>query len=167
MTSSPPIVIDVEASGFGPGSYPIEVGLAHEDGQPYCRLLRPAPEWTHWDNSAEAVHGVTLDILETHGQDPARVADDLNEMLWGKTVYSDGWSYDVSWIGLLYEATARQQTFRIESIRSLLTETQAGQWSDTRREVIEELGLKRHRASADARILQLTYLRVAASTAAR
>lgn len=162
MSSFIPVVIDVEASGFGPGSYPIEIGVVLESGDPYCRLLRPQTDWTHWDESAAAVHGVTRDILITHGRPADEVARDLNEMLWGKTVYSDAWSYDMTWVGLLFEVVGRPQTFRIESLRSLLTEQQADRWADQRREVVKELGLSRHRASADARILQITYQRVVA-----
>ena len=162
MNAPNPVVIDVEASGFGPGSYPIEIGVVLEDGQPYCRLLHPLPDWTHWDASAEAVHGVSRDILTTHGHAPADVARELNEMLWGKTVYSDAWSYDMPWVGMLFDAVDSAQTFRIDSLRSLLNEDQADRWADQRREVTRELGLNRHRASADARILQLTYARVAA-----
>ena len=36
----PPAVLDIEASGFGVGSYPIEVGFVLPDGQSYCSLLR-------------------------------------------------------------------------------------------------------------------------------
>jgi hypothetical protein len=36
-------VIDVEASGFGRGSYPIEVGFVLPDGEAVCTLVRPRP----------------------------------------------------------------------------------------------------------------------------
>ena len=52
----PPAVLDVEASGFGRESYPIEVGYVLSGGQTYCSLIRPLPEWTHWDPQAERVH---------------------------------------------------------------------------------------------------------------
>lgn len=34
--------IDVEASGFGGESYPIEVGVALDDDTKYCALIQPA-----------------------------------------------------------------------------------------------------------------------------
>jgi salicylate hydroxylase len=40
-----PIIIDVEASGFGARSDPIDVGVAMEDDAKYCALISPAPEW--------------------------------------------------------------------------------------------------------------------------
>ena len=48
-----PTIIDVEASGFGPYSYPIEIGVALDNGDKYCTLILPAPAWTHWDEEAE------------------------------------------------------------------------------------------------------------------
>ena len=62
-----PIIIDVEASGFGGMSYPIEVGVALDDDTKYCSLIFPAPEWQHWDEDAEKVHRIARDILETYG----------------------------------------------------------------------------------------------------
>lgn len=53
-----PIMLDVEASGFGRGSYPIEIGLAFPDGTSVAYLLRPEPDWVHWDEGAEQVHGL-------------------------------------------------------------------------------------------------------------
>ena len=47
-TSAGPLIIDVEASGFGPLSYPIEVGLALSAGEKYCSLILPAADWTHY-----------------------------------------------------------------------------------------------------------------------
>jgi hypothetical protein len=49
VSSEVPAVLDVEASGFGAGSYPIEIGYIASDGTSYCTLIRPAPSWTHWD----------------------------------------------------------------------------------------------------------------------
>src|SRR5450432_1969643 len=69
-----PIIIDVEASGFGGMSYPIEVGVALDDDTKYCSLILPAPEWDHWDSDAEKVHRIARDILETYGKPVQEVA---------------------------------------------------------------------------------------------
>jgi len=58
-----PFIIDVEASGFGPMSYPIEIGIAMESGKRYSILILPADEWTYWDEEAEKVHLITRDTL--------------------------------------------------------------------------------------------------------
>jgi hypothetical protein len=52
MTTAPP-VLDIEASGFGRDSFPIEVGYVLGNSESFCCLIRPAPEWTHWDATAE------------------------------------------------------------------------------------------------------------------
>jgi hypothetical protein len=44
-TSDPPAIIDIEASGFGPDGYPIEIGVALSSGQTFCALILPEPEW--------------------------------------------------------------------------------------------------------------------------
>ncbi len=47
--------------------------------------------------------------------------------------------------------------FKMDSIRSLLTEEQAANWHDTKESVIKSIPLKRHRASSDAAIIQITF----------
>jgi hypothetical protein len=42
-TMNVPAILDVEASGFGRGSYPVEVGYVLEDGVSQCMLVRPEP----------------------------------------------------------------------------------------------------------------------------
>jgi hypothetical protein len=79
-----PFIIDVEASGFGAESYPIEIGIALAEGSKYCGLIMPAPDWTHWDDEAEKVHLVPRDILETYGRPMDEVVAQLNELLEGK-----------------------------------------------------------------------------------
>ena len=48
-----PTVLDVEASGFGRNSYPIEIGFVLPNGHAYCSLVKPEAHWTHWDVQAE------------------------------------------------------------------------------------------------------------------
>ena len=62
-----PNIVDVEASGFGGMSYPIEIGIALENDTQYCSLISPAPDWEHWDSEAEKIHRIARDILEAHG----------------------------------------------------------------------------------------------------
>lgn len=150
-----PCVIDVEASGFGRGSYPIEVGFVLPDGQAICTLVQPAPEWTHWDPQAEQVHGLSRELLKQHGKPPQEVAELLNRHLAGTTTYCDGWAHDYSWLALLFEAAGRQPGFRLRHLRELLDDEAASHWDHTCAEVRARLQLSRHRASSDARVLQL------------
>jgi hypothetical protein len=92
------------------------------------------------------------------------VAERLNGDLRGLTVYSDAWGYDRSWIARLFDAADLPQHFRLESLRSLMTDAQLGCWDAARREVQESLGVVRHRASADALVIQKTF-QVSAETA--
>ncbi len=148
--------MDMEASGFGRNSYPIEVGLALADGGSFCTLIRPEPAWTHWDPAAEELHHIRREMAVTHGRPAAEVARLLNERLRGQTVYSDGWANDYSWMGVLFEVAEMTPAFRLDNLRSLLREAEADRWHDVKRQVSERLGIQRHRASADARLLQLT-----------
>lgn len=85
-----PAVLDIEASGFGRHSYPIEVGYVLSDGQAFCTLIRPEPEWTHWDPAAERLHHISRDLVLARGRPAVEVARMLNAQLVGQTVYSDG-----------------------------------------------------------------------------
>jgi hypothetical protein len=76
-----PIILDIEASGFGRSGYPIEIGYALPDGQTWCSLIRPEPEWTHWDPGAEAVHHISQDLLLTRGRYVREVASLINQNL--------------------------------------------------------------------------------------
>lgn len=161
-TADLPAVMDIEASGFGRGSYPIEIGYVLPDGSGFCTLIRPLPEWTHWDPRAEALHGITRLAAQCHGRAAGVVARMLNEHLGGRTVYCDGWAQDYAWLHALFEASGLEPSFRIGHVMSLLTPRQAECWDDTRRAVRDELGTRRHRASTDARVLQLSLARLRA-----
>lgn len=165
IKSAHPYIIDVEASGFGAGSYPIEVGLALEPGKRFCRLIRPAGHWRHWDEEAEAVHRISRATLLEHGRPVTEVARELNELLDGRIVFSDAWAVDKPWIIELFAAAGMRQRFSISALETILTEEQMGLWSRTRNTVVRELGLERHRASNDSRIIQETFLRLRRGTA--
>lgn len=155
-----PTVLDIEASGFGRNSYPIEVGFVLSDGHAVCSLIQPEPEWTHWDPQAETVHHISRSLLMERGRPATEVAHLLNTHLAGKTVYSDGWANDYSWLGRLFDVAEISPLFKLENLRALLNEDEANHWHETKDLVTSERGAQRHRASADARLLQLTLLRL-------
>lgn len=156
----PPAVLDIEASGFGRKSYPIEVGYVLPDGQTFCTLIRPEPEWTHWDPQAESLHHIRRDLTFVKGRAAHEVAMHLNEQLRGRTVYSDGWANDFTWLGVLFDVADMTPRFKLENLRALLAEEEADRWHEVKREVSQELGQQRHRASHDALLLQLTLKRL-------
>ncbi len=154
-----PIILDIESSGFGAGSYPIEVGVVLRSGKSISYLIRPEPEWTHWDAEAEATHGITREQLEREGLPVRYVAHALNELLRNENVYSDAWGFDSSWLSRLFDQAELPQMFRLECLTRLMSEKQLDVWTQTKNQVIEELDLCRHRAEDDAIILQKTFLR--------
>jgi hypothetical protein len=155
-----PTVIDIEASGFGRGSYPIEIGFVLPDGRGDCMLIRPIAAWRHWDPAAEALHHISRDLRARHGQSIVDVVDRLEAQLFGRTVYCDGWGNDFSWVSALYDAVDRQPGFRLDSLQKLLTEDELARWDQAKAAIFKEAALDRHRASADARLLQSTVTRL-------
>ena len=155
-----PAIIDLEASGFGSNSYPIEVGFVLPNGHRECTLIRPEPEWTHWDLPASDVHGISRELLQSHGKPATQVAFWLNDHLRGMTVYSDAWGHDYAWLAVLYDAANLVPSFKLEHLSLITPECEAARWSQVHNEIEEKLGLKRHRASNDALILQQTWLQL-------
>ncbi|MBB2488128.1 hypothetical protein H5407_23115 [Mitsuaria sp. WAJ17] len=155
-----PTMLDVEASGFGRGSYPIEIGFVEPAGALFCTLVRPAPDWRHWDPAAETLHGISRELLQSHGRPVDWVAAELNRRLAGQTVYCDGWAHDYPWLARLFDEAELNPAFRLEDVRTLLSEQELGGWDCSLRALREELRPDRHRASSDARLLQLCVQRV-------
>jgi hypothetical protein len=152
-----PCIIDVEASGFGGASYPIEVGVVLNDGKTYCTLILPSPDWKYWDESAEKMHRISRDILETYGTPIDDVADKLNDLLNGLTLYSDGWVVDKPWLITLFHTAGKPMKFDISPIEMILSEEQMAIWQMTKDNIIKNMNLVRHRASYDAWIIQETF----------
>jgi hypothetical protein len=151
-----PCVLDIEASGFGRGSYPIEIGFVLPDGTAYCTLIVPDEGWTHWDGDAERVHGISRSLLQRHGRSAHEVAHELNQRLAGRTVYCDNWAHDYAWLARLFESAAISPTFKLRHLRELMSENAAERFDNAREIVARNLQLRRHRASSDARVLQLS-----------
>ena len=156
-----PSIIDVEASGFGAASYPIEVGVVLEDGSRYCSLIAPAKEWTFWKEEAEKIHHISREMLHKHGKPIKEVAKELNAFLSGQTVYSDGWVVDSPWVRQLYYTAHTEQVFKVSPLEMILTEPQMEIWHETKDVLLKNCEHKRHRASFDASIIQQTFVKTA------
>ncbi|WP_438265460.1 3'-5' exonuclease [Cobetia amphilecti] len=153
-----PILLDIEASGFGRGSYPIEIGLARADGSSCAFLIQPRDEWVHWDPKAELLHGISRARLAREGRPVREVAQWVNDELGEAGIaYSDSWGYDNTWLSLLFYHAGMLPRFRLEALRRLLDEEQLNCWAELKEAVIAEGGIQRHRAGDDARLLQLTW----------
>jgi hypothetical protein len=162
-----PLIIDLEASGLSSKSYPIEVGIAADDNSKYCALILPAEDWTYWDSEAEKVHRIGRDLLHAHGK-PARViAEDLNRLYAGKTLYTDGWVVDKPWMVQLFHAAGVEMKFTVSPLEMILSEAQMERWHETKNQLLAEVNQQRHRASFDAWVIQETYERTQVAAAAQ
>jgi|GEM_PF-72468 len=154
-----PSIIDIEASGFGAASYPIEFGVCLSSDVRCCMLIKPEPDWVHWDNQAQQLHGIDRSTLETRGRSVQEVAVHFNALLAGQVLYSDGWVVDKPWISRLFHAARVPMQFSVQPIEQIMTELQFEIWDETKRQLTEESSEHRHRASHDALIIQQTFLR--------
>jgi hypothetical protein len=155
--SRTPAILDIEASGFGKGSYPIEIGVATEESETKSWLIKPEQDWTHWHEEAEALHKITRNDLLTDGLSSRDVVDQLNELLEGQTVYSDGWGFDSGWLSLLFYVANRKMLFKLETLPRILSPYQLEIWDKTKAELRQKHGLVHHRAADDAKLIQLTF----------
>lgn len=77
------VFIDFEASSLSDRSYPVEVAWVFQDGRSESHLIAPAPEWTDWDERAEAIHGIGRGMLvaedEWHDDVAARIIEALGD----------------------------------------------------------------------------------------
>lgn len=151
--------IDVEASGFGEASYPIEVGYVHENKK-FCALIKPLPEWTHWDPSAEKLHGISRQLLEQHGKPADAVCRLMNEELAHKTLYTDAWANDKVWLWKLFSSCQQVPRFTLESVRKIIDEDNVALWHSEKNKIVAGQKITRHRASNDALVLQKTYFQL-------
>jgi hypothetical protein len=153
-----PTIIDVEASGFGSLSYPIEVGVINQSGKRFCCLIKPQSDWTHWDEKAEALHGISRQLLTEKGLSVQEVCQQLNQFLMGQVVYSDGWVVDDTWLIKLFHAAKVTKQFHVSSLEMILNEAQMSLWHSTKDKLFEQMKEQRHRASSDAALIQNTYV---------
>lgn len=93
--------IDFEASSLGRHGYPIEVAWVFEDGASETFLIRPAEMWTDWDPAAEAIHGISREMLWGQGVAHDTVAKRVMEALGGHEVFATAPSWDGKWMSRL------------------------------------------------------------------
>jgi hypothetical protein len=153
-----PNIIDVEASGFGSLSYPIEVGVINQSGTRFCRLIKPQSDWTHWDAQAESLHGISRQLLAEKGFSAQQVCQQLNQFLMGQIAYTDGWVVDDTWLIKLFYAAKVTMQFHVSSLEMILNETQMSLWHSTKDILTQQMKEQRHRASCDAALIQNTFV---------
>jgi len=117
------ICLDLEASGLGPHSYPIEVAWKSTEEAHDSFLINPdsVPEWTFWDEYAEELHNICRTELQQHGVSALSACQRLNEALQGCDVLSDAWEFDRFWLYRLFEAGKQTMAFRLVSLPEVLS----------------------------------------------
>tara|TARA_Y100000589_G_C27029193_1_gene578260 strand:- start:93 stop:560 length:468 start_codon:yes stop_codon:yes gene_type:complete len=117
------IIIDVEASGLGPESYPIEVAWQHRYNHKLSDnfLIKPAAEWSHWNEYAERhVHHIPQALLVADGIEIEVATNRLNTALKKQSVYSDAVEYDRRWLRKLFASVGTEMDFQVKSIFGLM-----------------------------------------------
>jgi len=150
--------MDIEASGFGPESYPIEIGVVRSDGARYCKLIKPFDDWCHWDIAAENLHGISKSLLNQKGISGVQICLELNDFIRSEPTYSDGWVVDSPWLVKLYDRAQIEIGFRLSSLEMILKEGQYDVWDEAKASILRRINIQRHRASNDAMLIQRTYI---------
>ena len=101
------------------------------------------------DNEAEKVNRVARDILKVYGQSIQEVAVTLNQILRGKTAYSDGWEVDRPWLSSLFWKAETLMQFRFSKIKMIMTSRQMRRWHYMKDEILRETDGNRHHASLE------------------
>ena len=159
-----PCIGDIEASGLGIQSYPIEIAWSIPSGEIRSRLIRPAPEWgTYWEQAAEDLHGITRDMIQQQGVAAVDVAALMNADLHGEVLHFDGGDYDRRWLSQLFDAAGVQPTFGFGDFNTLLALAgvrDGGRRLESEMRARTDIGdLKLHRAAHDVKFLQRWYIR--------
>ncbi|MGH1461567.1 MAG: 3'-5' exonuclease [Neptuniibacter sp.] len=141
------ICIDLEASGLGAESYPIEVAWKNDvTGEQDSFLIDPdtAEGWHYWDDYAEAMHGIERKYLNKKGLDIISACKRMNEKLKDKTLISDAVEFDLFWVTRLFEATGIKPSFRMAGLDRILSKEQRIQFG-----FLAKAQARRHRALQD------------------
>lgn len=148
-------IVDIEASGLGFCTFPIEIAVINLTGDvSYSALIKPQRDWAHWnwDEMAEQVHNISWKMLQENGLPAERVAKEVWHILAGSELYSDAPQQDLAWLEVLRDvAWPPLPGIRIEHLSKLpiLTADFFVDFSDEPRE---------HRAGVDTRHLRQAIL---------
>lgn len=117
------VIIDIEASGLGVDSFPIEIAWKDPNTGDYDSFLidpSSVDYWDDWDHNAACIHGISQDELTSRGVHPIVAVQRLNSQLCGSIAYSDGLGSDTMWLSVLFEAVGIDPTFEIRCLYTYL-----------------------------------------------
>lgn len=140
------ICIDLEASGLGPHSYPIEVAWKSTTGESDNFLINPdsVTGWDFWDEYAEELHNLSQIELREQGVSAVAACERLNQQLIGQDVISDAWEFDHFWLSRLFEAAETKMMFRLIGLQAILTSVELLEFKKFSHEQV-----RLHRAMSD------------------
>jgi hypothetical protein len=117
------IFLDIEASGLGSLTFPIEVAYVSSIGDKNEFLIKPTDDWFNhgsWCSDAERdIHKISREMLIENGVSLFCVARALNKALCGKLVLCNDLEYDGVWLTLLFKAANVSVMFSLTDIRYL------------------------------------------------
>lgn len=142
--------LDFEASGLHPDSYPIEIGICGPYFE-YEALIKPTYYWTHWSHDAQDMHGISREMIEADGVEPARICQALNDQFRGQVLWSDS-NFDALWMNIMFEAAGMQEAFVVKNIMSQIDVLRLPRYLGAGNDRLE------HRALADARAIRACWL---------
>lgn len=145
-------IVDIEASGLSPRSYPIEVGF-YNGHVKYQALIIPEDSWCYWSPKSEELHGISRMELFEKGRDAKVVADELNALLGASIVYSDHEDWDGFWIQRLFKTVGVAQSFTVSDISGLLDNEATGVYVAAFDKLISSKTYRAHRALDDALVI--------------
>lgn len=159
------VFLDFEASSLADRSHPIEVAWVFQNGRQETHLIAPPPHWTDWDDRAEAIHGISREMLAAQGDPHDEVARRMVEVLDGHQLFASAPSWDGKWLSaLLRSAGIPRHALRLrdtdEALREAASEILSPAFSGPRlatevhnivtRAAAVKAGASSHRALPDA-----------------
>lgn len=123
----PILALDLVASGVGPRSYPIEVGVCRWDSPDspmdvWSALIAPTENWLAngiWSAASQRLHGVEKSALESC-LSPSEVMTLLNDLTDGLPCYYDDGSCDIDWAIKLARASDVRPKLKVGVWQSLI-----------------------------------------------
>lgn len=164
-----PFVIDVEASGLHPQSFPISVAWGDAVDAIEYHVIRPEPTWFAdgygWSVEAEQIHGFSFEQVQDQGEPAATVAKRLVELLGETLVYSDAPAWDRMWLDRLHADTGIERSYVFEDFSLLLPKIYSptmngAAYEALRAQAFRLSGARAHTADGDVQAL-LTMLAIA------
>jgi hypothetical protein len=120
------VFLDFEASSLADRSHPIEVAWVFQNGRQESHLIAPAPNWTDWDDKAEAIHHISREVLVAEGEPHDEMARRMVEALTGHDLFASAPSWDGKWLStLLRSAGIPRHELRLRDTDEALRETAA------------------------------------------